>query len=103
MAKGSGDSQSLSEAIKKLENLGNSTAQDFKNLLDQDYSEIKKSLDALKPYLNTLHSNLEEEILKKKNEAEEKVKENPWLALGVVGLVAFVIGLFLGSSRRNKD
>lgn len=93
--------KSLSEAIKKLESVGNSTAQDFKDLLENDFSEFKKALDTLKPHLNNLQDSVQSEVLKKKDEAENKVKENPWIALGVVGFFAFIIGLFLGSSRKK--
>ena len=48
MKKHSNGPQSLSEAIEKLENIGNSTAQGFKEILEKDYSEIKKSLENLR-------------------------------------------------------
>ena len=35
--------------------------------------------------------------------AEKKVKENPWLAVGIVGLFALVIGIFLGTSRKPAE
>ncbi len=102
MKKHSDGAQSLSEAIEKLESYGNTAAKGFKEILEKDYNEIKKSLDNLKPHLASLQENLEGEVLKKKDQAEKKVKENPWLAVGIVGLIALVIGIFLGT-RKNKD
>ena len=103
MKKNSDGAQSLSEAIEKLESYGNTAAKGFKEILEKDYSEIKKSLDNLKPHLVSLQENLEGEVLKKKEQAEKKVKENPWLTLGIVGIIALFIGILLGTSRKNKD
>ena len=103
MVKGSNGPKSLSEAIEKLESFGSSAAQEFKGILEKDYSEIKKALDTLKPHLSNLQESLEGEVVKKKVQAEKKVRENPWLAIGIVGLFALIIGLFLGASRRNDE
>lgn len=103
MKKPSDAPQSLTDAIEKLENIGNATAQDFKQILEKDYLEIKKSLEKLKPHLSQMQSTIETEVMKKKNEAESKVKENPWYALGIVAILALVVGLILGQSRNNKD
>lgn len=103
MGKGSNGPKSLTEAIEKLENFGSSAAQEFKGILEKDYSEIKKALDTLKPHLSNLQESLEGEVVKKKDQAEKKVRENPWLAVGIVGLFALIIGIFLGSSRKNHD
>jgi ElaB/YqjD/DUF883 family membrane-anchored ribosome-binding protein len=103
MGKDSNSPKSLSEAIEKLENMGNSAARDFKGILEKDYSEIKKSLETLKPYLSDLQETLETEVHKKKNQAEKKVKENPWLAIGIVGIFALIIGIFLGTSTKNNS
>ncbi len=103
MKKPSEEAQSLSEAIEKLESYGTSAAKGFKEILEKDYSEIKKSLDKLKPHLASLQESLEGEVYKKKDQAEKKVKENPWMAIGIVGIIALVIGILLGTSRKNKD
>lgn len=95
--------KSLSEAISELENASQSTTQDLKQVLEKDYQEIQKVLQNLKPYLNNLQDSVEEEVKKRKTQTEVAFKENPWIAIGIVGLFAFIIGLFLGSRRHNKD
>lgn len=96
--------KSLSEAISQLENASHSTAEDFKHVLEKDYSEVQKALQTLKPYLNDFQDSLESEVKKRTSQAEVKVRENPWLAIGIVGLFALVIGLFLGTRRSShKD
>ncbi len=103
MKKQSDAPQSLSEAIEKLESVSGSTVQGFKNILEKDYAEIKKSLENLKPHLTSLQENLETEVIQKKQAAEMKVKENPWLTIGIVGFLAFILGLFCGSRKNKKD
>ena len=102
MAKQSGDPSSLSEAIEKLENASRGKVQDFKDILEKDYNELRKTLDDLKPYLDDLRANVETEVKKTKNQVEGKVKENPWVALGIVGLVAFVIGWIFGQKKKGE-
>lgn len=102
MAKQSNDPASLSEAIEKLENAGRGKVQDFKEILEKDYNELRKTLDDLKPYLDDLRANVETEVKKTKNQVEDKVKENPWLAIGIVGLVAFVIGWIFSQNKKGE-
>lgn len=96
---------SLSEAIDQLESASQSKAQEFKNILEKDYEELKRTIESLKPHLEELRDKVEGQVKsqykEKKTEVEEKVKENPWLALGVIGLIAFVIGWILGQSRKD--
>ncbi|MBL7544648.1 MAG: DUF883 family protein [Bdellovibrionaceae bacterium] len=91
---------SLSEAIAKLESVGQSKTQQIKEHLEKDYEEIKNALETMKPYLDEVKQKVEKEAKDTKNQVERKVKESPWLALGIVGLVAFFIGIFIG--RRDK-
>lgn len=92
---------SLSEAIEKLENASHGKVQDFKQILEKDYNELRKTLDDLKPYLDDLKNNVESEVKKTKNQVEGKVKENPWVVLGLVGLIAFVIGWIFGQRKQD--
>ncbi len=92
---------SLSEAIEKLENASHGKVQDFKEILEKDYNELRKSLDDLKPYLDDLRTNVETEVKKTKNQVEDKVKENPWVVLGLVGLIAFVVGWIFGQRKQD--
>ena len=94
---------SLSEAIERLESVGQSTANDFKTILENDFTEIKKAFEALKPHLNDLQDNIEKEVTKKKDLAEAKLKENPWLVIAIVGFFAFVLGSFFAQAKKPKD
>lgn len=96
------DPSSLSEAIEKLESAGRGKVQDFKEILEKDYTELRKTLDDLKPYLDDLKSNVETEVKKTKNQVEGKVKENPWIALGIVGIIAFVIGWVFAQNKKDE-
>lgn len=101
MAKPSDSPKSLAEAIEKLESVGQSKTKEFKDLLEKDYQEILRALDDLKPYLDDVRKNVETEVSRKKNEVEVRVKENPWLALGIVGVIAFFIGWLIGGGRKD--
>lgn len=102
MAKQSGDPSSLTEAIQKLEKASHGKVQDFKEILEKDYTELRKTLDELKPYLEDLRSNVETEVKKTKNQVEEKVKENPWVSLGIVAVIAFVIGWIFSQNKKDE-
>lgn len=91
---------SLTEAISNLETAGNSKAQELRAHLEKDYQEIQKALESLKPLVEDLKNKAESEVKATKNQVEEQVKSNPWMALGVVGLVAFILGWIFGSSRK---
>jgi len=91
---------SLSEAIANLENAGHSKAQELRDHLEKDYQEIQKALENLKPLMDDIKSRAEDEARATKGQIETRVKESPWVALGVVGLVAFIIGWILGSNRK---
>ena len=91
---------SLADAIAKLEDLSQSKTEHLKDHLERDYAEIKKALDSLSPYLDDIKSKVEKEASAAKEKIEVSVKENPLVALGIVGLIAFFIGLFLGRSKK---
>ncbi len=104
--------RNLSEAIETLEN---STRREHrKGDSDSDSDELKSVRDAiadLKPHLEKFKEDMQsaarsafEEPLKKGkqqaeqwgNEIDQKVHENPWMALGIVGMICFLIGFLLG-------
>ena len=90
---------SLSEAISTLESASQNKGNEFKSFLEKDYQEVLKAIDKIKPYFEDLKNNAEQEIVNAKNNVEGKVKEHPWYALGLVGLVAFFIGWLVGFRR----
>jgi ElaB/YqjD/DUF883 family membrane-anchored ribosome-binding protein len=105
MAKQHPQAGSISEAIDKLEAASRGKSEDFKNILEKDYEELKSAIESLKPHLAELRDKVESQVRteyqERKEQVENKVKENPWVTLGLVGLIAFVIGLILGQSRKD--
>ncbi|MBC7370567.1 MAG: hypothetical protein H7326_03325 [Bdellovibrionaceae bacterium] len=93
--------KSLSEAIEQLESATHSKVDDFKNLLEKDYQEVRRTLDGLKPHLDGLKSKIETEAKNTKGQVEERIKDNPWVTLGAIGIVAFVIGWIFGQNRKE--
>lgn len=87
-------SRNLSEAIDELERTAREKGSDFKDKIFEQIEDLKKSLDDMKP-------RVEEEVTKVKKQVENKVQENPWATLGIVGLICFVIGWIFASSRRD--
>ena len=101
MSKAKNDPKSLSEAIERLENATHSKVEDFKTLLEKDYSEVRRTLDELKPHLDTLKGKIESETKKTKDQVEDQIKDSPWATLGAVGIVAFIIGWIFGQNRKE--
>lgn len=92
--------KSLSEAIAKLETMSQAKTEKVREHIERDYEEIKSALDDMRPYFDDLKSKVEAEAKATKTQVEARVKESPWLTIGIVGLVAFFLGLFLG--RKDK-
>jgi ElaB/YqjD/DUF883 family membrane-anchored ribosome-binding protein len=101
MSKKSQTASNLTEAIEQLEGLRQSKTEEFKEIFGKDIEDVKKVFEDLKPTLESLREKAEVEVRKAKNDVESKVKENPWVTLGVVGLIAFVIGWILGTSKKD--
>jgi ElaB/YqjD/DUF883 family membrane-anchored ribosome-binding protein len=62
---------------------------------------FSQAIDELEETLSTLKPQIDEIGAKAKKTVEEKVEENPWMAIGLVGLVLFLLGFLLGSKRRD--
>lgn len=103
MAKIQQEVTNISDAIDRLEKAGQSKTQDFKHLLEEDVEKIKNSLKEISPYLHDLKDKVEAQAEKAKNEVETKVKDHPWAALGIVGMIAFFIGWLIGHNNRHRD
>lgn len=68
-----------------------------------ELSELKDALKDLKPQLDEIREKVSEEVKKTKGTVESQVKANPWAAIGIAGLVFFLIGFLLGSKGRGRD
>ena len=94
------DFKTITEAIDYLEKTGSKTAHHLNETFGKDFEDVKKALENLKPYLENLKEKVESETKKTKNEVEVKIKENPWLALGIIGVIGIFIGWILGRDRK---
>ena len=93
--------KTLSEAIAQLEQAGKTKSVEMKNLFGNDFSELKKSLEDLRPYLDNLKTKVESEVIHSKNEIEDKITKNPLLTLAIVGFVAFILGCFVSAKKKD--
>lgn len=94
----------LSEAIRRLEAAAEGNG---RSAISEDLETIKNTLRDLKPHLaeafeETLTS-AKEKIKEGKEKAtalghnvDDKVHEHPWWAIGIVGLIAFLLGFLIG-------
>ena len=78
------------EALEELDSLSTSKAQELKAKLQSELAKLEERIAELKPQLDEA-----------KNKVEEKVKENPWATIGIVGLIFFVLGVVFGSRSRD--
>lgn len=90
----------LSEAIRQLDDVAPFNSNNIKDAIEKDYESVKRAIDNLKPYLDEFKDSATHEFKEAKHKTEAKVRENPWAALGIVGLFAFIIGLLIGGNRR---
>ncbi len=81
--------KNLSQAIEELERISEN-ASDF----------LKPHLEDLKGHVGDIKGQVEDGAKKAKHKVEEKVQKNPWAAIGIVGLIFFVLG-FLFATRRS--
>lgn len=64
---------------------------------------VEDAVEKLKPQLEELQRLAREEGGKAKSKIEAQVNQNPWAALGIVGLIFFIIGFLFASSGRRND
>ncbi len=98
----SGKPKNFSQAIDDLENghekAGNG---DFQSRLKSEFHKIEETLASLRPHIEDLSGKVGEEAKKAKAKVEDKVQENPWAAIGIVGLIFFILGFLLAGKRRD--
>ena len=84
---------SINEAIRRLENIN---TDDGKMPFSEEFESIKQALSDLKPQLNQMKDHVKDEAEEYAKDIDKKVRDNPWMALGIVGVVLFLIGFLLG-------
>lgn len=104
-----GKPRNFSQAIDELEDHGhhgngNGHGSDMRARLERELHKIEETLKSLKPHLDDITHKVGDEAKKAKKQVEDKVSENPWAALGIVGLIFFVLGVVLGiTGSRRRD
>ncbi len=96
------DTKTLSEAIAKLEKVGQTKTDDLKNILEKDFNELKKTIDDLKPQFEDFKSKVESQVGKSKSDLESQMTKNPWVTLAMVGIIGFILGCFFNSTKKDE-
>lgn len=97
-----GKPKNFSQAIDDLEDDKSSSGNgDFQSRLKSEFHKIEETLASLRPHLDDLTGKVGDEAKKAKKKVEEKVEENPWATIGIVGLIFFIIGFLFASKRRD--
>lgn len=91
--------KNISEALDELDNFTSSKAQDLKSKLQSELHKLEDRINELKPQLEEMTGKVRDEAVRAKGKVEDQVKENPWAAIGIVGLIFLVLGFLLGSRR----
>lgn len=90
-------------AIDELERNTDGNGQDFRARLEQELHKIEDTLAKLKPHIDDIKSKVSDEFHTTKDKVEKQVQQNPWAAVGVVALVAFILGLIFSPKGRHRD
>ncbi len=91
--------KTLSEAIAKLESVGQTASQGIKEDVARDFSRVNDALLDVAPFVEQVAS---EKTGRAKSDVEEKIRQNPWLIVGVVGVIAFFIGWIIGKNKKSE-
>ncbi len=95
--------RNFTQALDELEQYASSKTRDLKSKLSDELHHLEEKIEELKPQLEELKHRAGDEAKKAKNKVEEQVKENPWAAVGIVGLIFFVLGFLLAGRSRRDD
>lgn len=96
-----GKPKNFSQAIDELEDHGDNGG-GFKSRLQSQYRELEETLEKIKPHIEDLTEKAGAEARKAKDKVEDQVQKNPWAAIGIVGLIFFVLG-FLFAQKGRRD
>src|ERR1035437_3240357 len=94
--------KNFSQALDDLENMTRSAGSDLKQKLESEMHDLEDKIRKLKPQLDELKDKVQDQAVKAKSTVENQMKENPWAAVGIVGLIFFVLG-FLLAGRGRRD
>jgi ElaB/YqjD/DUF883 family membrane-anchored ribosome-binding protein len=95
--------KNFSQALEELESLATSAGGDLKRKIQDELQDLEKKIHQLRPQLDELKDRARDEAYKAKDKVETQVKDNPWAAIGVVGLIFFVLGFIFAGAARRRD
>lgn len=99
----SGRQKGFNQAIDDLEK-GESAGDGFGSRLKSELQDLEATLNKIKPHVEDLAGRAGVEATKAKKRVEEEVQKNPLAAVGIVGLVFFILGfLFAYKGSRRSD
>lgn len=95
--------EELEDATKGFSDFG-ALGERLKDRVEEELGRFKDAVEDLKPELENLQEKFESEVKKAKVKVKNQVQEQPLTTLGIVGLIFFVLGLFLGARcTRGRD
>lgn len=100
-----GKPKNFSQAIDELENGGDDTNGNggFRAHLQSELHKLEETLNKIKPHIEDLADKAGSEAKKAKTMAEQQVQKNPWAAVGIVGLIFFVLGFLFAHKGSRRD
>ncbi len=96
--------KNFSQAIDDLEQETESNGSGFKSRLQSELHNLEETLAKIRPHLDEVTARVGDEAKKAKHKVEEQVQKNPLAAIGIVGLIFFILGfLFSQVGSRKRD
>ncbi|MBX7230557.1 MAG: hypothetical protein K1X29_00595 [Bdellovibrionales bacterium] len=83
--------KSIAELQPHLQNLQGEIAQSAEELLEETMEQLKTKINQGKKNMTELGRSV-----------EEKIQKNPWWALGLIGLIALLIGFLIGKGTDHR-
>ncbi len=99
-----GKPKNFTQAIDELEReQATSSSGGLAERLQDELRKMEETLNKIKPHVEDFASNAATEAKTAKQKVEAHVQSNPWAAIGIAGLLFFVLGFLFGykGSRRN--
>ena len=98
--------KNFAQAIDELEEENKKAKPNGSGVRDRLQSELanlEEALAKIKPHIDDLGQKVGTEAKKAKDKVEDQVQKNPWAAIGIVGVVFFLLGFLLAGTRRRDD
>ena len=107
------DNKKIDEALNLLSEAAKEKKEEVQSLLNKKFTNIRdfvqetaekqgRNLNRIRRQAEDAIDDGSEKFKQATSEIDEKVHENPWLYIGGVAFGALLLGLVLGSSRRDR-